>query len=131
MKDGLVHGGAVVALVDSKEKSVVQQCGDGFKVTTKSIVDILGDAVGVEGTISWDVVAYCSMNDLLEFKLDPPRGSGLRAVVATIIGLENGQSSVSVVIEKVQSIDAAELSSVTAAFQEAASIGAAHQGFKR
>ena len=66
MKDFLVHGSAVVALVGSKEKSVVQKCGDGFKVSTKNIVDVLGDALGVDGNISLDAVAYCSMNDLLD-----------------------------------------------------------------
>ena len=65
MKDELMHGSAVVSLVGSREKSVVNKCGDGFKVTTKNIVDVLGDALGVGSAISWDVVAYCGLDDLL------------------------------------------------------------------
>ena len=118
-----MHGRAVVALVGSREKSVVQQCGDGYKVTTKNIVDVLGNALGVGGTVAWDAVAYCGIDDLLEFKLDPPRGSSMRAAVAMIIGLEQGVSSWSVVLEKVQNIDAAELSGVTAAFKKLRTLG--------
>ena len=118
MKDLVVHGSAVVALVGSKEKSIVQKCGDGYKVTTKNIVDVLGNALGVGGTVAWDAVAYCGIDDLLEFKLDPPRGSSMRAAVATIIGLEKGESSWSVVLEKVQNIDAAALNGVTGAFKK-------------
>ena len=123
MKDLVVHGSAVVALVGSKEKSIVQKCGDGYKVTTKNIVDVLGNALGVGGTVAWDAVAYCGIDDLLEFKLDPPRGSSMRAAVATIIGLEKGESSWSVVLEKVQNIDAAELNGATAAFKKLRTLG--------
>ena len=123
MKDDLMHGSDVVALVGSKEKSVVQKCGDGFKATTKNIVDVLGDALGVDGNISLDAVAYCSISDLLEFKLDPPRGTSQRVVMATIVGLEKAESRTSVVLEKVQSIDVAELSGVTGAFKKLRTLG--------
>ena len=123
MKEFVVHGRAVVALVGSREKSVVQQCGDGYKVTTKNIVDVLGNALGVGGTVAWDAVAYCGIDDLLEFKLDPPRGSSMRVAVATIIGLEKGESSRSVVLEKVQNIDAVELNGVTSAFKKLRTLG--------
>ena len=43
--------------------------------------------------------------------------------MATIIGLEKGESSMSVVLEKVQSIDAAELSGVTGAFNKLRTLG--------
>ena len=112
-KDGLVRGSALVALVGSKEKSVVQKCGEGYKVTTKNIVDVLGDALGLSGAGAWDAVAYCGLDDLLEFKLDPPRGSAMRTAVATIIGVEQTETSRSVILEKVQYIDAAELSDTT------------------
>ena len=101
----------------------MQKCGTGYKVTTKSIVDVLGNALGVGNTVSWDAVAYCGIDDLLEFKLDPPRGSSMRAAVATIIGLEKGESSWSVVLEKVQHLDAAELNGVTGAFKKLRTLG--------
>ena len=118
MKDFCVHGSAVVALVGSKEKSVVQKCGEGYKVTTKNIVDVLGDALGLSGAGAWDAVAYCGLDDLLEFKLDPPRGSSMRTAVATIIGLEKTESTCSVILEKVQYIDASELSDATKTFKK-------------
>ena len=113
-----VHGSALVALLGSKEKSIVQQCGDGYKVTTKNIVDVLGDSLGLSGGGAWDAVAYCGLEDLLEFKLDPPRGSAMRTAVATIIGLEMTESSCSVILEKVQNIDATELNETTSTFKK-------------
>lgn len=121
-KDMLVHGSALVALIGSKEKSAVQKCGDGYKVTTKKIVDVLGDALGLSGAITWDAVAYCSLDDLLEFKLDPPRGSSMRTAVATIIGLESSENSCSIILEKVQYIDAAELNETTNTFKKLRSL---------
>ena len=117
-KDSLLHGSALVALVGSKEKSIVEKCGDGYKVTTKNIVDILGDALGLSGAGAWDAVAYCGLDDLLEFKLDPPRGCSMRTAVATIIGLEKTESTCSVILEKVQYIDASELSDATKTFKK-------------
>ena len=117
-KDSLLHGSALVALVGSKEKSVVQMCGEGYKVTTKNLVDVLGDALGLSGTGAWDAVAYCGLDDLLEFKLDPPRSSPMRTAVATIIGVEKTNSSCSVILEKVQYIDAAELTVATKTFKK-------------
>ena len=123
MKDIVVHGGAVVALVGSKERSLVQACGDGYKVTTKSVVDILGDALGLGGTVTWDAVAYCGMNDLLEYKLDPARGTSMRSAVVTIIGLEKGDSSWSVVLEKVQTVEAADLDGAIKTFKKLRTLG--------
>ena len=123
IKDFLVHGSAVVALVGSKEKSVVRKCGDGNKVTTKNLVDVLGDGLGVGSTILSDAVAYCGIDNLFEFKLDPPRGSSIRAAVATIIGLEKGENAWSVVLEKVQNIDAADLGGVASAFKKLRTLG--------
>ena len=117
-KDVLLRGSALVALVGSKEKSVVQKCGEGYKVTTKNIVDVLGDALGLSGAGAWDAVAYCGLDDLLEFKLDPPRGSSMRTAVATIIGVEKTETSRSVILEKVQYIDAAELTDTTNTFKK-------------
>ena len=117
-KDVVLHGSALVALVGSKEKSVVDKCGDGYRVTTRNIVDILGEALSLTGAVAWDAVAYCGLEDLLEFKLDPPRGSVMRTAVATIIGLEKTGSSGSVILEKVQYIDASELNETTSTFKK-------------
>ena len=43
--------------------------------------------------------------------------------MATIVGLEKGESRTSVVLEKVQSIDVAELSGVTGAFKKLRTLG--------
>ena len=117
-KDAPVHGSAVVALVGSKERSDLQRCGAGYKVTTKNIVDILGDGLGLSGGSAWDAVAYCSLDDVIEFKLDPPRGSAMRTAVATIIGVEMTESSCSVILEKVQWIDATQLTDTTNTFKK-------------
>ena len=117
-KDAPVHGSALVALLGSKEKSIVQQCGEGYKVTTKNIVDVLGEALGMSGGSAWDAVAYCGVEDLLEFKLDPARGSAMRTAVATIIGIEMTENSCSVILEKVQYIEASELTATTSTFKK-------------
>ena len=94
-----------------------------YKVTTKSVVDILGDALGLGGTVTWDAVAYCGMNDLLEYKLDPARGTSMRSAVVTIIGLEKGDSSWSVVLEKVQTVEAADLDGAIKTFKKLRTLG--------
>ena len=113
----------MVALVGSVEKSLVQKCGQGYKVTTKNIVDVLGDALELGGTVTWGAVAYCGIDDMLEYKLDPPRGNKMRAALVTIIGLEQGESSSSVVLEKVQTVDAAELDGAINAFKKLRTLG--------
>ena len=113
----------MVALVGSVERSLVQKCGHGYKVTTMNIVDILGDALELGGAASWDAVAYCGIDDMLEHKLDPARGSKMRAALVAIIGLEQGQSSLSAVLKKVQSVDASELNGAITAFKKLRMLG--------
>ena len=115
------HGCAVIALVGSAVKSTVEACGDGYKVLTKNVTDVLTEAgVGATGNavMTYDLVAYCSMGELLEFKLDPPRGHRARYALATMTSLEASKDSRSFVLDKLQIIDAFELDGVINAFRK-------------
>ena len=70
----------VGALIASYGKSKVDRLGeDGYMVTTADVKDIATPAGTLEDPIgSHTVVGYCSMERLLGFQLDPPRGKNCR-----------------------------------------------------
>ena len=58
----------VMALVKSTKKSVLTQMGDGHRLVTEGVQDFLFPGEPVT------LVPYCTLENLAEFKLDPPRG---------------------------------------------------------
>ena len=113
------RGSAIVAVVGSTEKSKVEACGTGWKVTTKNLSDLLAEKTGTQTDVVWDAVAYCTTEQLLEFKLDPPRGSKMRFAVVVISAVEDrGESSARAVLEKVQMCEATELDGILASFRK-------------
>ena len=72
----------VLALVESSEASNLQTTGpDGYKITTNHVEDILHD-----GPESSDVqlTSFCSLENLQDFKLDPPRTQAKRKQAALV-----------------------------------------------
>ena len=76
----------VVALLWSNTKSSTEQVSEErFKVVTNSVKDIAHprSIEGEEPVGDYSVVGYCSVQNLAEFKLDPPRGKP-RVVLALL-----------------------------------------------
>ena len=61
----------VLALVESSETSSLQQAGaGGFKITTNNVKDLLHDTSEAH---SVQLTSFCTLENLQDFKLDPPR----------------------------------------------------------
>ena len=76
----------VVALIGSPNKSQTVATGSGWKVTTAGITDI-ANTVEAENQ-SYQVTGYCSQLDIMNFKLDPPRGKACRVAVVLLTGAD-------------------------------------------
>jgi hypothetical protein len=74
----------VLALVRSTKKSVSSNVGEAFKITTPEVEDLLAKTKGKKYTLS----ALCTLSNLAQYKLDPPRGSHQDALV-TICGKDD------------------------------------------
>ena len=61
----------VLALVESSETSSLQQAGaGGYKITTNNVKDLLHDTSEAH---SVQLTSFCTLENLQDFKLDPPR----------------------------------------------------------
>lgn len=72
----------VFALVESTKGGDRDPLGEeGFKLVTKDVKDALG---GAEQPATYTVTAYCTLDNVQNFKLDPPRGSKTQTALITI-----------------------------------------------
>ena len=84
------------ALIGCDTKSATEQFGIGFKVVTSKVKDIANPISTVSGHAdaettagaasqradsSYTTVGYCTADDLLGFRLDPPRGRTMRCAL--------------------------------------------------
>ena len=72
----------VAALISSPNRSETVGVGSGYKVTTPGIIDFANPGASQPGL--FNVMGFCGMNDILNFKLDPPRGKSSRVAVVLI-----------------------------------------------
>ena len=62
----------VFALIEADRASVLHNIGeDGYKLCTGSVRDVLAP----DDTTTYDLTAFCTLKNLQDFKLDPPRGT--------------------------------------------------------
>ena len=91
MFDGEREGPAceyVAVLVRCAAKSVQESFGTGYRVTTPGVMDLAfspDDASQlVHDQNSFNLVGYCGEEDVMNFRLDPPRGKSFRAAVVLV-----------------------------------------------
>ena len=73
----------VLALVASSEPSDLQPAGDGgFKIITSNVKDLLDDSPESPGV---QLTSYCSLSNLQDFKMDPPRSRANQKQAALIV----------------------------------------------
>ena len=68
----------VFALIEADRASVLHNIGeDGYKLCTSNVRDVLAP----DDTTTYDLTAFCTLKNLQDFKLDPPRGTKKQNVV--------------------------------------------------
>ena len=87
----------VVALVRTSKRTEASNLGDGFKLTTSGVEDLL--STGAAGQTTHTLSAICTLKNLTQYKLDPPRGKSQAAIV-----LITAKANDSWVVESVQTI---------------------------
>ena len=76
----------VLSLVKSSKPSKAEALGNtGFKIVTRGVEDMLADGAGqsaLEGPASFTLSSTCTIENLPQYKLDPPRGGSQYALVS-------------------------------------------------
>ena len=107
-------GKAVAALIRSEQKSDRPlAAGEGFKVVTQNVKD----AVDSTNPDAFTVAAYCTLGDMMEYKLDPPRSQKARWAVVLISNVEPGPTP-TFLLDKVEFIEPAEVDNAVKSFQK-------------
>ena len=88
-----------LALVRSTKKSNATLLGNGYKLITPDVEDVLSteDSNGVLGHGKHTLSAICTLENLPQYRMDPPRGGIQHALV-----IVTGKTDVSFVVESVQ-----------------------------
>ena len=89
----------ILALVQSSKNSKAAPLGNGFKLITPDVEDLLSieNATEVAGQKKHTLSTICTLDNLPQYRLDPPRG-GTQAALVTV----TAKTDVSFVVESVQ-----------------------------
>ena len=73
----------VLALVEASESSSLQEAGNGgYTMTTNNVKDLLHDANDARGV---QLTSFCTLENLQDFKLDPPRTQASKKQAALVL----------------------------------------------
>ena len=99
----------VLALIRSSKNSKAHPLGSGFKLVTPDVEDLLSteDATEVAGQMKHTLSAICTLSNLPQYRLDPPRGGSQAALV-----IVTAKTDDSFVIESVQFLSSDEANEV-------------------
>ena len=106
----------VVALVRSKRNSTPTPLGDGFKLITPDVEDLL--STEDDGQMKRTLSAICTLENLTQYKIDPPRGKTQHALV-----IVTGKTDASFVVESVQLLSPEEAAQAKQPLQKGAQHG--------
>ena len=71
----------VFALIEADRPSVLHNIGeDGYKLCTSNVRDVLAP----DDSTTYDLTAFCTLKNLQDFKLDPPRGTKKQSALIII-----------------------------------------------
>ena len=89
----------ILALIKSTKTTQTNPFGDGFKLVTPGIEDLLSytDTSGNASQVKHKLSAICTLANLPQYRLDPPRGGATYALVTI-----TGKNEDAFVIESVQ-----------------------------
>ena len=101
----------MIALIESSERSKPEPAGtEGHKLITDNVTDILCSDSNKDRR--YKLTTYCTLNDMTDFKLDPPRGGKTQAALITIRTVLEASNELptSLLVETVQLLSADEVS---------------------
>ena len=70
-----------ISLIRCSKNSKVEPLGDGFKLTTTGVADLLAADTSEHNSKRYTVSAVCTMDNLPIYRLDPPRGGEQHALL--------------------------------------------------
>ena len=99
----------VLALVRSSKNSKPSVLGNGFKLITPGVEDLLStlDSDGLAGQMTHTLSSICTLSNLPQYRLDPPRAGKQNALV-----MITAKSEDSFVVESVQFLNSDEVAEV-------------------
>ena len=80
---------AAVLVVSTQKSSISRTSADGYKVVTDNVVDLLRTDADEECGASqkYQIISLARLDNLMEFKLDPPRKHKDQAALITVTGV--------------------------------------------
>ena len=112
MNDGTeLFADYVLVLLGAKERSSGHQVGSGYRVITKNVMDcdIFDD--GSDIPVAGNCVSICTMDNLVSYKMAPPKPGGIQYALALVSGFApaSGSTAGSIMIDVVESISSGDL----------------------
>ena len=76
-------------IMSSKRSQVLTAGADGHKLLTQGVVDLLrmDSAAQPAEQQTYEVTSFCTLDNVTDFKLDPPKGSREQAALISVIGV--------------------------------------------
>jgi hypothetical protein len=105
----------VLALVESSEASKLQVAGGGgYKIITDNVKDLLHDSPDAPPV---QLSSFCLLDNLQDFKLDPPRTSANKkqaalVLISSVLQMSSAGQPVSFMVDSVQLLQPAEVDAV-------------------
>ena len=87
-----------IALISSTNRSHVLPAGaTGHKLVTENVVDLLHTDCAITRTADgeqrkYQIITYCTLDYVTDFKLDPPKGSKEQAALISVVGVINADT---------------------------------------
>ena len=79
-----------IALVLSTKRSKVLNSGDGYKLVTDDCVDYIQNVTGdvvTDTQTKYELTCFCTLDNVTDFKLDPPKGAKSQAALISVTGV--------------------------------------------
>ncbi len=88
--DTAIAADFVLVLIASEKRSGGNQFIKGYRVITKNVIDCDIWQSGEDTPATRDCVSLCTMDNLLYYKLAPPRPGGIQYALALVSNVGNG-----------------------------------------
>ncbi len=103
----------IVALVRSQQKSKAVRLEHGFNLITSGVQDVMGAGSGAaQPTEEFTSTTMCTVENLSQYKLDPPRGAKQHAIIT----VADVTAEANLAVEAVQHIPTDQVQRVTESF---------------
>ena len=104
--------GEAVCLIESTERSKVTTMEDGYQLVTENVRDLLYGETSKAQRCT--ITAFCTLDTVTDYKLDPPKGAKSRAALVSITGVLEApigsaeQPVLNLLTDSVQQLDASQ-----------------------